>query len=94
MQHTMQKDARLEARVTAEVHALLKRAAEIEGRSMTDFIVAAATTAARQTIEQVEVIRLSREGQEVFAAAMLNPPKIAPAMERAFANHERLIEPE
>ncbi len=94
MQHTMQKDARLEARVTAEVHALLKRAAEIEGRSMTDFIVTAATTAARQTIEQVEVIRLSREGQEAFAAAMLNPPKIAPAMERAFANHERLIEPE
>lgn len=87
----MQKDARLEARVTPEVHALLKRAAEIEGRSMTDFIVAAASAAARQTIEQVEVIRLSRQGQQAFAAALLDPPKIAPAMERAFAEHERLI---
>lgn len=92
MEHTMQKDARLEARVTAEVHALLKRAAEIEGRSMTDFVVAAASAAARQTIEQVEVIRLSREGQKAFATAMLNPPPIAPAMERAFVNRERLIE--
>jgi hypothetical protein len=32
--------------------------------------------------------------QEAFAAALLNPPKIAPAMQRAFANHERLILPE
>lgn len=90
----MQKDARLEARVTPEVHALLRRAAEIEGRSMTDFIVAAASAAARQTIEQVEVIRLSRQGQEAFAAALLDPPEIAPAMERAIASHRRLIAPE
>lgn len=90
----MQKDARLEARVTPEVHALLRRAAEIEGRSMTDFIVAAASAAARQTIEQVEVIRLSRQGQEAFAAALLEPPEIAPAMERAIASHRRLIAPE
>jgi uncharacterized protein (DUF1778 family) len=94
MEHNMTKDARLEARIPTEVHALLKRAAEIEGRSLTDFVVAAASAAARQTIEQVEVIRLSREGQEAFAAALLNPPKIAPAMQRAFANHERLISPE
>jgi uncharacterized protein (DUF1778 family) len=87
----MQKDARLEARVTAEVHAMLKRAAEIEGRSLTDFVVAAASAAARQTIEQVEVIRLSRAGQEAFAAALLDLPKITPAMERAFANREHLI---
>lgn len=90
----MQKDARLEARVTPEVHALLRRAAEIEGRSMTDFIVAAVSAAARQTIEQVEVIRLSRQGQEAFAAALLEPPEIAPAMERAIASHRRLIAPE
>ncbi|MEZ5905946.1 MAG: DUF1778 domain-containing protein [Geminicoccaceae bacterium] len=90
----MQKDARLEARVTPEVHALLKRAAEIEGRSMTDFIVAAASAAARQTIEQVEVIRLSRQGQEAFAAALLDPPEITPTMQRAIASHRRLIAPE
>lgn len=90
----MQKDARLEARVTPEVHALLRRAAEIEGRSMTDFIVAAASAAARQTIEQVEVIRLSRQGQEAFAAALLEPPEFAQAMERAIASHRRLIAPE
>ncbi|MEZ5864875.1 MAG: DUF1778 domain-containing protein [Geminicoccaceae bacterium] len=45
----------------------------------------------RQTIEQVEVIRLSRQGQQALAAALLDPPGIAPAMERAIASHRRLI---
>ena len=94
MERIPPKDARLEARVTADMHALLRRAAEIEGRSLTDFVVAAASAAARRTIEQAEVIRLGREGQEAFAEALLNPPKIAPAMERALARHDRLIAPE
>lgn len=39
--------------------AVLKRAAEIEGRTLTDFVVAAAHEAAKRTIEDNEVIRLS-----------------------------------
>lgn len=89
-----QRQARLEARIPPEVHALLKRAAELEGRTMTDFVVAAASAAARQTIEQVEVIRLSREAQETFAEALARPPEIAPAMARAIDTHRRLIAPE
>lgn len=38
--------ARLEARITPEVHALLKRAAELQGRTLTDFVVSAAQEAA------------------------------------------------
>ena len=94
MDQPMSKHARLEARIPLEVHALLKRAAEIEGRTMTDFVVAAASAAARQTVEEVEIIRLGREGQEAFARALLDPPKAAPAMERAFRNRERLLSPE
>lgn len=39
--------ARLEARLPKSVHALLKRAAEIQGRTLTDFVVTAAHEAAR-----------------------------------------------
>jgi uncharacterized protein (DUF1778 family) len=88
------KQARLEARVAPEVHALLKRAAQIEGRTMTDFVIAAASAAARQTIEQVEVIRLSRKDAEAFADAIINPPPVAPAMERAFERHKKLVREE
>lgn len=70
---------------------MLKRAAEIEGRTLTDFVVAAASKAARQTIEQTDLIKLSVEDQQRFAEALINPPPLVPAMERAIARHRRLI---
>lgn len=83
--------ARLEARLPSDVHAILKRAAEIEGRTLTDFVVAAASAAARKTIEETELIRISREDQERFADALINPQPLAPAMQRAVKRHRRLF---
>ena len=83
--------ARLEARLPVDVHALLKRAAEIEGRSLTDFVVAAASAAARKTIEDAELIRLSVEDQQRLADAIISPPPLTPAMERAIRRHRSLI---
>ena len=51
--------ARLEARISTDLHAMLKRAAELQGRTMTDFVVAAVQDAAQRAIEQAEVVRLS-----------------------------------
>lgn len=82
---TPRRAARLEARVTPDLLAQLKRAAQIEGRSVSDFVVAAASAAARKTIEDTEIIRLSLEDQRRFAEALLNPPEPNEAMRRAFA---------
>jgi uncharacterized protein (DUF1778 family) len=87
----MTKTARLEARITPDLQALLKRAAELEGRSVTDFVVTAAQEAAERRIEQAQVIRLSLEDQRAFAEAILNPPEPAPALRRAFRRHRELI---
>ncbi|EMQ4331788.1 DUF1778 domain-containing protein, partial [Escherichia coli] len=65
--------ARLEARISTELHAMLKRAAEIQGRTMTDFIISAVQDAAQRAIEQTDIIRLSRTDQEIFAQALLSP---------------------
>jgi uncharacterized protein (DUF1778 family) len=83
--------SRLEARLPAKVHALLKRAAEIQGRTLTDFVVTAAQEAARRTIEETELIRLSVADQERFAAALITPPKAGSALRRAAKRHRRLI---
>jgi len=83
--------ARLEARLPADVHALLKRAAEIQGRSLTDFVVTAARDAAERTINETDILRLSAEDQRRFAEALINPPPLAPAMKRAIAHHRRLF---
>lgn len=72
---------------------MLKRAAEIEGRTLTDFVVAAASAAARKTIEDTEMIKLSILDQERFAEALINPPPLTPAMRRAIARHRSLFGP-
>ncbi|MDE2290137.1 MAG: DUF1778 domain-containing protein [Burkholderiales bacterium] len=86
--------ARLEARISTDLHAMLKRAAELQGRTMTDFVVSAVQDAAQRAIEQAEVIRLSLADQECFALALLSPPQPAPALERAFARRNKLLRPE
>ena len=86
--------ARLEARINPDLHSMLKRAAEIQGRTMTDFVVAAVQDAAQRAIEKAEVIRLSLADQKCFAQALLSPPKPAPALKRAFAQRRKLLRTE
>lgn len=93
MSNTPNPTARLEARLPVDVHALLKRAAEIEGRTLTDFVVAAASAAARKTIEDTELLRLSAEDQQLFAEALIEPPPLAPGMKRAIKRQARLFGP-
>jgi uncharacterized protein (DUF1778 family) len=84
------RSARLEARVAPEALEVIRRAAELEGRSVSDFVVAAAQAAAQRTIEETHLIRLSVEDQRRFVDLLINPPPLAPAMERARDAHKRL----
>lgn len=86
--------ARLEARISTELHAMLKRAAELQGRTMTDFVVSAVQGAAQQAIERAEIIRLSLADQECFAQALLSPPAPSAALKRAFARRTKLLRTE
>ncbi|CAM5779174.1 DUF1778 domain-containing protein [Ottowia pentelensis] len=86
--------ARLEARISTELHAQLKRAAELQGRTMTDFVVAAVQQAAQQAIQQSSVIQLSVRDQELFAQALLEPARPASALKRAFKRQRDLMRAE
>ncbi|MEY4506305.1 MAG: hypothetical protein RL297_883 [Pseudomonadota bacterium] len=85
---------RLEARISADLNAMLKRAAEIQGRTMTDFVESAVQAAAHQAIEQADVIRLSQADQACFAQALLSPPKPTPTLERAFNRRNKQLRAE
>jgi uncharacterized protein (DUF1778 family) len=91
---TASTTARLEARISTDLHSMLKRAAELQGRTMTDFVVSAVQDAAHRAIEQSEVIRLSLADQQCFAQALLAPPTLAPALERAFTRRSELLRAE
>ena len=82
---------RLEARISKEHHATLKLAAALQNVTITDFVVNAVWEAARNAIEQREVLGVSNADQERFVEALLSPPRPAPALKRAFARHRKLI---
>ena len=86
------RTARVEARIAPDALAVVRRAAELQGRSVSDFLVAAALKDAHRTIEDAQIIRLSVDDQQRFADLLLNPPQLAPAMKRALKARQRLID--
>jgi uncharacterized protein (DUF1778 family) len=52
------RSTRLEARISPDALAIVKRAAEIQGRSLSDFVVSAAQEVAQRTITDMQIIRL------------------------------------
>lgn len=71
---TSSKVERLEARISKEQKELFQRAADIQGRTLTDFVISSVLKAATEVIQENEMMILSRQDQEVFVAALLNPP--------------------
>jgi uncharacterized protein (DUF1778 family) len=86
------KSARLEARIKPELRALIQRAADLEGRKVSEFVTDALQHAAQQAIAEAQVLRLSIADQELFAKVLLAPPEPAPALRRAFARRRELVE--
>lgn len=91
MSHPANRTTRLEARISPDALTMVKRAAEIQGRSLSDFVVFAAHEAAQKTIEESQIIRLSMEDQRALAESILNPPEPTRALRRAKTAYERLI---
>ena len=85
------RTARIEARIAPDALAVVKRAAEIQGRSVSDFVVAAAQEAAHRTIEETQIIRLSVEDQRAFVEGILNPPEPTEALKRAAARYRQIV---
>jgi uncharacterized protein (DUF1778 family) len=91
MANTQSRTARIEARIAPETLAAVRRAAEIQGRSVSDFIVDAARQAAEETIRETQIIRLTLEDQEKVAEVLGRPPSPSPALNRARKARSKLI---
>jgi uncharacterized protein (DUF1778 family) len=70
---------------------MLKRAAELQDRTVTDFVVAAVQEAAQRAIHASDVITLSLADQKAFAGVLLAPSKPNAALKRAFVRRRKLI---
>jgi len=79
----MAKVERLEARVSSTQKELFLRAADIQGRSLTDFVIASVQEAAIETVRTHDVLRLSERDRKAFISALLDPPAPAKTLEQA-----------
>jgi uncharacterized protein (DUF1778 family) len=78
---------RLEARISAEQKGLLVEAARLRGQSLSDFVIGSAQEAARKTVQDYQVVTLSRRDQDVFIQALLEAPAPNRALRKAAERH-------
>jgi uncharacterized protein (DUF1778 family) len=85
------RDERLEARISHDQKALFQRAADLQGRTLTDFVIASVHDAAIRVIEETQTIRLSAEDSQAFAEALLNPREPNARLKAAAKRYLRLL---
>jgi uncharacterized protein (DUF1778 family) len=85
------RDERLEARISRDQKALFQRAAELQGRTLTDFVIASAHDAAVRTIDEMQIIRLNADESRAFAEALLNPREPNTQLKIAAQRYLRLL---
>lgn len=87
------KEKRLVARVNPEVHRRIAEAAELQGSTVSQFLLESALERADQVTEQVTRLRVSREGFEKMMEALDQPPRALPRLRRAAQRYkENVIE--
>lgn len=66
---------RIEARISVDTKDLLKSAAQLSGRTLTDFVINSAAEAAKRVIQEHQQIHLSIKDRDLFIQCLLNPPQ-------------------
>ena len=85
------KVARLEARITVEQKQFLERAADLQGRSLTEFVVRSAQEAARTAISEHELMSLTASDTKAFVNALLKPSAPGKRLQRAATRYKAMM---
>ncbi|MEJ1960634.1 MAG: DUF1778 domain-containing protein [Gammaproteobacteria bacterium] len=76
------RDDRLEFRLPSRAKAVLKRAADVENKSLSAFLLDKGLQAAAETLAERTEFRLGARQFEAFAAALAAPVKLRPRLEK------------
>lgn len=85
------KSERLEARISKEQKEIVQRAAELSGRSLTDFIIDSAMEAAERAIRTHQVLELTARSTAAFTASLANPPAPNDNLRRAAQRYRDFV---
>jgi len=85
------KVARLEARISPEQKRLFERAAELQGRTLTEFVVRSTMEAAQEAVRENELMSLTARDTKAFVNALLKPPAPSARLKRAAKRYQSLM---
>jgi uncharacterized protein (DUF1778 family) len=71
MTQQIAQSSRMDLRLPQEVRDIIDHAASMEGRTRTDFVIAAALERAEQVIERRKLIRLAMQDQALLVSSLL-----------------------
>ena len=78
-----QKAERLETRLSHAQKELIQHAANLLGRSLTDFVLNSSQEAAKKVIREHEIITLTAAESNQFVHTLLNPPEPCTTLKEA-----------
>jgi uncharacterized protein (DUF1778 family) len=85
------RSERLEARISREQKALFQRAADLQGRTLTDFVIASVHESAVKAIAEMEAIHLTAADSRAFAEALLQPREPSPELRAAAERYRKMV---
>ena len=80
---------RFEARISFAKKNVLKNAADLSGRTLTDFVINSAYEAAVRVIQEHQQLHLSVRDRDIFIQALLNPPAPSTRLLRAVKKYKK-----
>ncbi|MBF0345857.1 MAG: DUF1778 domain-containing protein [Nitrospirae bacterium] len=92
MYESKSKGERIEARVSNEQKRLFKRAAELQGSTLTDFVVSTLHTVATKVIQDYEVMDLTGRDRETFVSALLKSTLPSGRLKKAITHYKKIME--
>jgi uncharacterized protein (DUF1778 family) len=85
------KNSRVGLRVPPDLKRAWDEAAALEGRSLSDIIIAATTEAIADIINRHRIIRVSEAGMEQIAQDLQNPPETGEVLNRAMLFYKKSV---
>lgn len=85
------KQDRINIRLKHSKKLMIERAASLEGKNVSNFILSSALAQAEKTIHEHEVMSLSRQDAEAFFSALTKPIRFNDKLTAALTEHDQRV---
>jgi len=89
--HRLSRSERLEARVNSELKSRLQKAAQLQGSSLSEFILKSAEKTANQVIREYQILKLSDEESLKFVNTIFNVSKPNQKLQSAYSKYRKEV---